>query len=170
MTIASSLDICPGCLVLLANGDYDPELTEAECEEYSARIDANWDPTRWSITLGALQCDYCTPDDECESTGFSMAACDLCRSTGQRQGGGERYHATAWPISPESSGYTFERLVYTVGSLQADLARAEFRIDELEENRDELETDVADLAARLEAHEPPTAAELAARMAIGLDT
>ncbi len=165
--IANDLDICIDCLMFLANGEYDPELTEDECNEYDERVSSAWDG--WEITLGTLECEWCSDDeDECESTGFTFSACDLCDSTGPWQGGGERYHATAWPVTPEASGYSYRRLVYTVGSLQADLARANRDLDTMTDNRDELETDLAGLVKRLEAYEPPTPAELAARMARGV--
>jgi len=170
--IATTLDICGDCLQLLANGEYDPELSEEECAEYAARVETGWPSGQWEITLGVLEseCNYCpNPDtgEECESTGFTWSSCDLCGSSGPRQGGGDRYHATAWPITPEASGYTYERLVHMVGGLQSNLAVTEDRLESMADELEAAQDELADLTNRLEQYEPPTAATLAAYMVTG---
>lgn len=90
--------ICRDCLILLANGDTDPELSEAETADYLARVDHGTGDAE--ITLGMLTSEHACAEDtgeraeecDCEDREFSWSPCDLCGSNL----GGSRHAATFW--------------------------------------------------------------------------
>lgn len=91
---------CVDCLMLLANGETPPEMTEDETTEYLARVDAGCSGSSL-VTLGRLYgeehgCEHTNDDDDdhyqCETLDFSMSHCDVCGS----RLGGSRHAVTFW--------------------------------------------------------------------------
>lgn len=91
--------ICTDCLMLLANGETPPEMSEEETAEYLARVEEDDCET----TLGLLWEEHeegCTNRDAsewveecyCDEQTFSWSACDMCRSGL----GGARHAVTFW--------------------------------------------------------------------------
>lgn len=93
--------ICVDCLMLTANGEMPPDLTESQCHNYVRAIESH--PNYGAeMTLGHLhdspdaQCwhagEECGDDCECERTTFSSRECDVCGS----DLAGERHDVTFW--------------------------------------------------------------------------
>lgn len=73
---------CVDCLMLLANGETDPDWDEAETAEYLARLEARG-VTGENVTIAC--------DEDCEGW-FSWSPCDVCGSTL----GGDRHPVVFW--------------------------------------------------------------------------
>lgn len=92
--IHGKISVCTDCMLLHANGEYDPDRPESEPEPLSAI------PEGFRVTLGITEeehSEYCTPADReegcgCEQLGFSYWACEGCGSTL----GGDRFAMTLW--------------------------------------------------------------------------
>lgn len=74
---------CVDCLMLLANGDTPPHMSEAETAAWLAGIDRRADGGSWD--LGGEHVDGCTAWDDgtdcyCETIEFSRSPCDVCGS------------------------------------------------------------------------------------------
>jgi hypothetical protein len=88
---------CVDCLVLLANGETSPDMSEEQTKEYLNRVAERNPPG--TVTLGGLdhECrdaegriaDECTEDQ----LGFSWGGCDVCGSSL----GGDMERVTFWP-------------------------------------------------------------------------
>lgn len=87
---------CTDCLMLLANGETPPEMTEEETEKYLSRVDSSaGEGMYWDV--GGEHADDCpnmrdgewvgNTDCTCEDLGFSWSPCDVCR----RPLGGSRH-------------------------------------------------------------------------------
>lgn len=76
-------EMCVDCLMLLANGDTPPEMSEDETDAYLAEVDRR--------TAGYLPVPACS--DECEG-GFGSHPCDVCGSTL----GGDRHPVHFLPL------------------------------------------------------------------------
>jgi hypothetical protein len=104
---------CVDCLMMLANGETDPNWTDDETAEYLARLDARG-VTGETITLGRMfgedGCEHTSEDwhsgdgtsedhaESCERQTFSWSSCDVCGSTL----GGAREAVTFWEEVRES--------------------------------------------------------------------
>ena len=95
--------ICEDCLMLLANGETNPEWTEEQEAEFIAAIDEKW-PADWVLAPGCSHDSHNWSDaetvtdedrDACDEGGFSWTQCDGCGSTL----GGSRYPAGAFKVS-----------------------------------------------------------------------
>lgn len=89
---------CTDCLMLLANGETPPEMSEEETASWLARVEGDGS-TR--VTLGrhtdVCGCEDWDTDkhrDECERMEFSWRGCDVCHS----HLGGAREAVTFWFI------------------------------------------------------------------------
>lgn len=97
---------CTDCLMWLANGETDPNWSEAETAEYFARLEAR-EVTGETVTLGRMfgeeGCEHTSEGwhsgeeteahaEECEQREFSWSACDVCGSGL----GGSRDAVTFW--------------------------------------------------------------------------
>jgi hypothetical protein len=101
-TPAGSGWVCVDCLFLLANGETNPEWSEAETAEFLARF-AERNPAG-SVTLGLGREEHDCRDSngetegdrggecECERNSFSWSPCDTCGSSL----GGQRDAVTFW--------------------------------------------------------------------------
>lgn len=84
---------CADCLILLANGETPPDMSEEETAAWLERV------TDETMTLGR-HVDICGCEDwdtdqhreGCEHDPFSWSACDVCQS----RLGGERHAVTFW--------------------------------------------------------------------------
>lgn len=74
--------ICVDCMMLLANGEPNPEWSEAETEAHIGEMDFNFPPEQWVVVPGDSEKDH----------DFSWSQCELCGS----RLGGTRMHAVAW--------------------------------------------------------------------------
>lgn len=89
--------ICTDCMMLLANGEAPPEMSEEETAAWLASID---DETEMTPGLLAEEHDEDCPNHggwqgvecSCERQEFSWSACDSCGS----HLGGERHAVTFW--------------------------------------------------------------------------
>lgn len=95
----AEMSVCRDCVILLANGETDPDWTEEETADFLRRFAEGQEGVE-HVTLGSIACEHCgraareaDPDntEDCEPW-FSWSACDLCGSTL----GGDRGHAVAW--------------------------------------------------------------------------
>lgn len=92
---------CVDCVVLLANGETDPNWSQASTDEYLARV-AERNPAG-TVTLGSIEHECRDSDgriaDECEedNLGYSRRGCDVCGSSLA----GDLQRVTFW--EPESS-------------------------------------------------------------------
>lgn len=96
---------CTDCLMLLANGESPPEMTEAELAAWQENIDTR--NAGYNITLGMLREDHECIDEagqtasdlggecECEINTFSWSACDVCGSSL----GGERHSVSFFKVT-----------------------------------------------------------------------
>lgn len=75
--------ICIDCAMLIANGESNPEWTEAEEEAHLAAMDKCWPGDKYHLTVG----------DAVED--FSWSSCDCCGSNL----GGARLEAHAFTLS-----------------------------------------------------------------------
>lgn len=85
-TIEESFDgeMCVDCIMLLANGETPPEMSDRETEDWLAAIDRNWPESEgWHLVPAC--------DEGCEGS-FSWRACDVCGSNL----GGDRHPVYAW--------------------------------------------------------------------------
>jgi hypothetical protein len=93
---------CVDCLMWLANGETDPEMSEEETAAWLANL--NERNKGYDITLGLLleeHVDGCPrkagdrdAECDCETNSFSWCACDVCDSNL----GGERHAVSFWKI------------------------------------------------------------------------
>lgn len=87
--------VCSDCMVLMANGETPPEMSEEETEAWLAKIE-NHGHTTIGLMREEHECDYdqdwhsghCT----CETREFSWDPCDSCGS----RLGGSRHAVTLW--------------------------------------------------------------------------
>jgi hypothetical protein len=101
---------CTDCLMVLANGEYPPDQTEAERNEYKSRMERCIGDSE--VTLGMLASEHAddcpnkkadtynghwdSVECSCETYSFSWSACDVCGSNL----GGERHAVTYWVDDP----------------------------------------------------------------------
>lgn len=101
---------CQDCLILLANGEAPPEMTETEVKAWQAEIDRR--NAGYNLTLGMVREEHsCTADFggqtageagsecDCETQSFSWSACDVCGSNL----GGSRHAVSFWKITGPSA-------------------------------------------------------------------
>lgn len=109
----TEMSVCRDCVMMLANGETDPEWTDEQRAEFLARFEAGHEGLE-RVTLGSIECEYCGRDarqaardagkddvENCEPW-FSHSSCDLCGSPL----GGHRDHAVGWfprTDAPQSS-------------------------------------------------------------------
>lgn len=74
--------ICVDCMMLLANGEPNPEWSEAETEDHLRAMEEVYPFEQWVVVPGDAEKDH----------EFSWSSCDLCSSPL----GGTRMHAVAW--------------------------------------------------------------------------
>jgi len=94
MNTWTSLDVCPDCLMMIANGETDPNWTESECNDFIARFTKSTEGYA-SINPGSdhKNCTHDLQGEDCplDEGHFSWSPCDLCKSSL----GGDRYPAMA---------------------------------------------------------------------------
>ncbi len=78
MFVENEMMVCSDCLMLIANGDTPPELSEEKTEEWLAQIAKHY---------GEDQSGVCCGDSE-KNEEFSWSGCDFCGSNL----GGARHH------------------------------------------------------------------------------
>ncbi len=78
--------ICVDCMMLIANGETDPEMSEQEAKDFISKVDNSLeDGLDWVLNSTEDEDGYDTSYDE-----FSWRRCDCCGSTL----GGSRHRAT----------------------------------------------------------------------------
>ncbi len=158
--VSADLSACTDCLVLIANGETDPALTEDETAEYVDRVQANWPDYQWLLTTGAVDCEHCSyPDGEeqtdCEPW-FSRSSCDVCHSPL----GGDRHHVTASPLTLEAAGLdSVDQALAKLDNYAHQYTKLSRAHDELEELQQDYQLELEG-AAESYARQPERAAEI----------
>lgn len=89
-TILSEISVCTDCMLLHANGEFDPDRPTDEPEPLALITEG------YSVTLGGEHTDMCELNEygecDCDQLGFSGQPCQGCGSWL----GGDRYLMTLW--------------------------------------------------------------------------
>lgn len=92
-----ALWVCPDCIMLFANGENPPEMSEDETSAFHAEIDHRTDG--FHVAVGGPHEEDCGYDGSndcgCQEWDFSWHPCGTCGSTL----GGSRHAVTLFPVA-----------------------------------------------------------------------